>query len=194
MKKLWLGVFLWVLFFLVLGSDSRLGAASIHLHHPIYELKVKSSFLDNSRLTLMALDSNLQEDASVNGAYPVEINGFEHSLHFILGRSQFPGSLKNSTFISLKPLSKGGSKPVFYFLWRWGAGIYPQNISVFWLIGIPLIFVLIGFLFRKLIIFLMVLALIFFFFNKGLDPLHFLKVLGDWIVYIFHKLQEGLHK
>jgi len=152
----------------------------------IKELGVKTTFLDNTKLTLIAEDSLGNEDKGINGSYPVEINGFEHNLVFILGRSQCPGNLKNSTFLSLKPQSGSLTKPNIFLLVQWGGGIYPQKISSFWLLAVPIGLIFLGYLFRKMIIFLIVLVFLFFFFNKGLDPITYLKHIYDWLSFHMH--------
>ena len=195
MKKGSFRRFLWVFIgigIIPLGLYSNSLSSSVTtvlpIHRKIHELKVKSTLFDNSKLTLVALDSLGNEDPSVNGAYPIEINGFEQSLIFVLGRSTFPGNLKNSAFISLKPVSITGSKPSFYLLIQWGGGVYPQNIHVSWLILIPLAMMVLGYIFRKLILFLVVLVILFFFFNKGLDPIHYLTGIYDWLAYHIQRL------
>lgn len=157
-----------------------------HKNHKIYELKVKTTFLDNSNLTLVALDSLDHEDKSINGKYTIDIKGTEYNQIFLLGRSQFPLSQKKSTFISLKPITESGAKPNFYFLFRSGFGIYPQIIPFYWIIGVPLGMVLLGYMFRRLILIIVILVILFFLFNKGLDPLHFAKGIYDWVLFHFH--------
>ncbi len=157
----------------------------------IHELSLKTGFLDNTNLNLVALDSFGKAVTWPNGSYPVEINGFEQSLFFLLGRAHFPGTLKNSTFLVLKPVSEKPTIPSFFILVRWGLGIYPQKISVYWLLGIPLVVVILCFFFRRLIILIGVLLLLFFLFHKGVNPIHFLKGIWDWIFYHFRTILGG---
>ena len=142
--------------------------------------------MDNSNLTLISIDSLGNDDLLINGFYRVEINGFENKLLFLLGRAHFPGKLKNSTLMVVKPLSESSVKPSFYILWRWGEGIYPQKISFFWILTIPTILILLCFWFRKLIVFVLIGFGVFYFLNKGINPLVYFRAIWEWILHFYH--------
>ncbi len=180
-------LFLWVLSI----STHTYSSSSVRIRLPIlrsskkniYQLEIKSRFLDKSNLTIIAKDSIGREENGINGIYPIEINGFEYRLFFIFGKASFPGKLRNSTLVSLKALDETVTQPSFYLLIRWPTGIYPQKVSVFWLIGIPLVILILCFLFRKLILVFGVVLILFFIFNKGVDPIHLFHSIYDWIIF-----------
>ena len=152
----------------------------------VYEYKVKTNFFDASNVHLLAVDSLGVELKSWNGVHPVEINGFEYPLFFLLGHSQIPGKLKKSAFITLKPVSDRRTQPSFYLLFRWGEGIYPQYVSGFWMIGIPIGILILLYFFRKLIIWVEIILVVMVIYFHPSNPWVFIKELWEWALFHLH--------
>ncbi len=158
---------------------------------PIADFKLAPALFENNSIHIRALDSAGNEDLTVNGRYRFTVNGFEKRLLFIGGNAEYPDNLKGSTFLYMKYEGlKAGTDaadevvktvPRLFFVYRSDAGLVPVQISLFWLLAIPVLLLVISFIFKRLLILAILIIVLFFVFNKGLPVSRYGGAVKDWI-------------
>ncbi len=148
---------------------------------PITNFTIKEELFTHNKLHIVAQDSMGNTEPRVRGRYTFKVNGFEKILVFSGGIAEFPDILKTSVFLYIK--LEGGGRPVprLFFVMQSGAGTFPVKISLMWLVAIPLALVIVSFIFKRVIYLALILVVLFFIFNKGLDLSNYLTAIKDWI-------------
>lgn len=155
--------------------------AQVQYEGGIRAFEVKENLIKNDKLAIIATDSLGVPQEAVNGTFLFIINGFEHELTFNQGVGIAPNKIESSVFVFIKHENHFGSNGQLYYVHKNESGINPIHINWYYLILIPLLIVLIGYLFRRLLIFAIIILIVLFVFNysKGLD----LQNLLDTIVH-----------
>ena len=148
---------------------------------PIHDFKLSPALFENNSIHIKALNEAGDEDILVNGRYTFSVNGFEKRLFFLGGSAEYPDNLTSSTFLYMKcgPVDRPVSR--LFYVYRTTAGLSPFKISLFWLLVIPVILILGSFVFRRLIILVFIVIVLFFLFNKGLSVSSYFNAVKDWI-------------
>jgi hypothetical protein len=157
-----------ILFFLLFVKKSF--AQSITLQEINY-FTVKENLLKNEKLAVIATDSLENPIESTNGTFNFSINGFKQELNFHDGVAICPLQIEKSTFIFIKHTNDNGTHSKLYFVYKSGSNLKPFAINSIWLITIPIVLILTGYLFRKLIglMIFILLILFYFYYSKGLS-------------------------
>lgn len=145
---------------------------------------IKESLLKNSKLAIIAADSLGNPIEHISGLYTFSVSGFSQTLKFNDGIAVLPLPIERSTFVYIKHENVTGTHSKLLYVYKKDNDLSPYTISSLWLIIIPTALALIAFMFRKLIIYVVVIFLAFMYFNhsNGLN-------LSTFFESIFH----GLH-
>lgn len=158
------------------------GKAEARVREPILNFKISPTLFETTSIHIQALDEAGNEDATINGKYLFQINGFEKRLTFAGGKASYPDSLKSSTFLYMKWAGAEKMVPRLFFVYRSDAGLVPVKISLFWLLAFPLALMLFSFVFKKLLFIAVIIFVLFFFLNKGLSVSNYATALKDWVI------------
>ncbi len=137
----------------------------------IKDFTVKENLSQNGKLAIIAIDTAEKTDNTVNGNYTFTINGFQQELKFSDGVAVTINPIESSTFVFFKHKFAGSDIGKLFFLRMTDKGITPYKISGILLIIIPLLILYIAYKFKRFLITLLVLAVVYFYLNhsKGLD-------------------------
>ncbi len=132
---------------------------------------IKENLIGNGKLAIIACDSAEKPLETVNGIFRFVINGFQHELHFRDGVAITPQTIEKSTFVFLKHKNESGSHGKLYFVATNKNGLNPIQINWIWLIAIPVVIILLMYLFKRFVVIgILILAGLFYFnYSKGLD-------------------------
>ncbi len=162
--------FLLVIFYGLLTGLT--GAFAKQASTSIRNFTVREALMRNGKLAIVACDTADKPTESVNGTFRFVLNGFQQELQFHDGVAVSPLPIDKSAFVFVKHQDEAGSYGKLFFVMKKGDGsLNPIAINWIWLIAIPLGIILIIYVFRKLLIWgLLVLAILFYFnYSKGLD-------------------------
>ncbi|KEQ29594.1 hypothetical protein [Pedobacter antarcticus] len=148
---------------------------------------VKEGLLKNSKLAIIAADSLDQPIERINGSYTFTVSGFTQPLKFNEGVAVLPMQLERSAFVYIKHENERGTHSKLLYVYKKDGNLNPIAINSMWLILIPLLLVFIAFAFRKLIIFVVILLLVFMYFNhsNGLNLSTFFETVFDTLKTLF---------
>jgi hypothetical protein len=148
---------------------------------------VKESLLKNSKLAIIAADSLDQPMEQINGLYTFTISGFSQSLKFNDGVAILPMQLDKSAFVYVKHQNDKGTHSKLLYVYKKEGSLNPFTINSMWLVIFPLLLIFIAFAFRKLIIFVIILLLVFIYFNhsNGLNISTFFETIFDGLKKVF---------
>jgi len=147
----------------------------------IRNFEVRENLIKNDKLAIIALDTLGNPQESINGTFQFKINGFKQELQFRDGVGITPHAIESSTFVFIKHQNQSGSQGKLYYVMKSSKGINPMYINWYYLILIPLAIILLGYLFKRLIVvaILLLVGLFLFNYSKGLN----LESLFDTIVH-----------
>lgn len=147
----------------------------------IRDFEVRENLIKNDKLAIIAIDSSGHPQESINGTFQFVINGFRQELRFSDGVGIAPNAIESSVFVFIKHQNQSGSTGKLYYVAKSAKGINPIFIHWYYLILIPLAIVILGYLFKRLIVIAILLLVGLFIFNysKGLN----LENLFDTIVH-----------
>lgn len=147
----------------------------------INNFQVKEHLLKNGKLALIATDSVDHPLEHINGIFIFGINGFRQELKFNDGIAVAPQPIEKSAFVYLKHENESGTHSKLYYVIKKGEDLNPIKINWMFLLFIPIAIIAIAALFRKFLIFAVVLLVIIFFFNssKGLAIPTFFETIID---------------
>lgn len=147
----------------------------------IRSFQVKENLIKNDKLAIIATDSAGNPQEQINGTFQFVINGFQQEIKFNDGVGVAPQAVGSSAFVFIKHQNQFGSTGQLYYVVKNDQGIRPIHISWYYLIVIPLIIIIVGYLFKRLFLLAIIVVVGLFLFNysKGLD----LQNLMDTIVH-----------
>ena len=142
---------------------------------------VKESLLKNDKLAIIATDSTDKPIEQVNGTFQFSVNGFRQELKFHDGVAVYPQPIDKSTFVYLKHLNGEASTARLYYVLKRDSGLNPIKISWMVMALIPALVIIIASMFRKFLVFAIIIILGLFFFNtsNGLSLPTFLETIFD---------------
>lgn len=164
-------------------SSQLLRAQSIAINHFV----VKTNPFADDEVAVVATDSLNRVLENVNGVFLFTVNGFEDTLKFNRGSGFYKHKIDQSTFIYLKHVNESGSHSKLYYIYKNGDTLKPIHVSWVLLLVIPCVLVLLAYMFKKFIIFAVIILAIFVFFNyhNGLSIPTFFESIIDGLKGIF---------
>ena len=143
--------------------------------------QIKEHLLKNSKIAVIAADSADRPIETVNGTFAFTINGFKQDLKFNDGIAVAPQQIEKSSFVYLKHQNETGTHSKLYYVIKKGEDLNPIKINWLFLLIVPLAIFAIAAMFRKFIIFGIIILIILFFFNssKGLGIPTFFETIID---------------
>jgi hypothetical protein len=177
MKKIFLAVCY------IFISASYASADSIAINHFV----IKENPFAKDQIAVVATDSldNIRE--SVNGIFLFMINGFEDTLKFEKGVGFYRHKINKSTFLYVRHVNEKGTHARLYYVYKSDDTLRPIHISWSWLLIIPCALFLLGYLFKKFIVFALIILVIFIYFNyhNGLNVPTFFESIIDGLKAMF---------
>jgi len=125
---------------------------------------VKENPFAQNELAIVAVDSLKNTMSGLNGHYLFTINGFDDTLTFQKGVAFYDHKIDRSSFIYARHENATGTHSMLYYIYV-SDKLVPVHISWVVLIAIPIVLVLLGYMFRKFIIVAVIIFLVFIYFN-----------------------------
>ena len=153
----------------------------------INNFTVKESLLKNSKLAIIAADSLENPLESINGLYTFTISGFTQQLKFSDGVATLPLQLDKSSFVYIKHQNDKGTHSKLLYIYKKDGSLNPFPINILWMVLFPLLLIFLAFTFRKLIIFVVIILLVYIYFNgsNGLNLSTFTESVFDTLKGLF---------
>lgn len=147
----------------------------------VQDFQVMEPLIKNNKLAIIATDDAGTPLEEISGTFQFVINGFKYDLNFAEGVAIAPQPVEKSTFVFIKHINQLGSNGKLFFVYKNNSGINPIFIPWYYLIIVPLLIILIGYLFKRLLILAIILLVGLFIFNysRGLD----ISTLFDTVVH-----------
>jgi hypothetical protein len=155
MKKLLL------LFCFVIAAHSFVFADAITINHFV----VKENPFAADQVAIVATDTAGVTQEKVNGLFTFVMNGFEYQLKFEKGVAFYRQKIDRSTFLYAKHMNETGTHAILYYIYKHDSKLSPWHISWVLLVAIPLILVLLAYMFKRFIIIAVIIFCIFLYFN-----------------------------
>ena len=132
---------------------------------------VKENLTQNGKLAIIALDSAEQPMEHINGTFIFNLNGFQQDLRFHDGVGVVQDPLESSTFVFFKHKNQINTVSKFYYIHKKDNELKPFKINGLLLLFIPVVVLLIAYLFKRFLATFVVMALVYayFHYSKGLD-------------------------
>jgi len=177
MKKLLLITYLFIL------SAGFAFADTVTIKH----FTVKENPFAKNELAIVAVDTGNNVLENVNGLFAFTVNGFQESLRFDKGTAFYRHKLDKSSFIYVKHVNDSGTHSILYYVYKSDDKLTPIHISWIVLLAIPILLVVLGYLFKKFIIIAIVIFIIFLYFNHhaGLSVPTFFESIIDGLKGMF---------
>jgi len=153
----------------------------------IKNFAIKENPFGKDEVAIIATDTAGVIQENVNGVFKFTINGFDEALNFENGTAFYHHKLDKSSFIYLKHTNEQGSNSTLYYVYRQETKLTPIHISWVILIAIPLILVLLAYMFKRFIIIAVIIFCIFLYFNhhSGLSIGTFFESVFDGLKHVF---------
>lgn len=148
---------------------------------------IKEHLLKNSKLAIIAADSLNIPDEGIEGTYSFTVSGFTQQLKFNEGVAVLPLPIEKSTFVYIKHKNELGTHSKLAYIYKKEGNLSPFVMSGWWLVAIPLILILLGFLFRKFIVFAIILFIVYIYFtySNGMNIGTFFETFFDSLKNVF---------
>lgn len=179
MKK---GLFL----FIILTGLFKLGFAdAVSINH----FMIKANPFAKSEIAIVATDTANDINERVSGTFTFTINGFEQQLNFDKGTAFYHHKILKSSFLYVKHENDNGTHSILYYIYKSGDDLHPMHISWMLLLIIPVILIVLGYLFKRFIIIAIIIFIIFLYFNhhNGLSLPTFFESIIDGLKGLFNK-------
>lgn len=143
----------------------------------------KENLLKGQKLAIIATDSLDNPVENINGVYNFSVNGFKQELKFNDGVAVCQLQIDKSAFIFIKHINDGKSPSNLYYVYKKDTNLNPIKISWYLLLAIPIGLILIGYMFRKMIGFVIFILsiILYFYYTKGLSIPTFFESILDGI-------------
>ena len=153
----------------------------------INNFEVKDNPFGNNQIAVVAVDSLKNTQDNVNGQFAFTINGFEQELTFNKGVAFYNPKIDKSIFLYVRHVNDAGSHGNLYYVYKHDDKLTPIHISWLVLLGIPLLLILLAYMFKRFIIIAVIIFIIFFYFNhhSGLSIATFFESILDGLKNIF---------
>lgn len=153
----------------------------------INQFILKENPFAKDEVAVVAADSAGITQEKINGLFDFTINGFNEPLHFENGIAFYHHKLEKSSFLYLKHRDEAGSHARLYYIYKHDSKLDPYNISWKLLVAIPIILILLGYMFKRFIILALIIFCLFSYFNYhgGLSLGTFFETIFDGLKNVF---------
>ena len=151
---------------------------------------VKENPFAQNEIAIVATDTANHILENVKGNFAFSVNGFDESLKFDKGTAFYRHKLDKSTFLYIKHENENGTHAILYYVYKASDKLIPIHISWLVLLIIPVTLIVLGYLFKKFIIFAAIIFVIFIFFNyhNHLGIGTFFESIVDGLKSLFNKV------
>lgn len=174
----------WFLFLFIMGFTSAVAYANTIL---IKNFTIKENPFAKNEVAVVATDTAGVIQENINGIFKFTINGFDENLTFENGTAFYHHKLDKSSFIYIKHNNETGSNSTLYYVYKQDTKLTPIHISWIILIAIPVILILLAYMFKRFIIIAAIIFCIFLYFNhhSGLSIGTFFDTVFDGLKHVF---------
>jgi len=174
----------WFLFLFIMGFTSAVTYADTIL---IKNFTIKENPFAKNEVAVVATDTAGVIQEHINGIFKFTINGFDENLTFENGTAFYHHKLDKSSFIYIKHNNETGSNSTLYYVYKQDTKLTPIHISWIILIAIPVILILLAYMFKRFIIIAAIIFCIFLYFNhhSGLSIGTFFDTVFDGLKHVF---------
>lgn len=153
----------------------------------ITNFMAKSNPFAVDEIAIVATDTAKNIDERVSGNFIFTINGFEDTLKFDKGTAFYHHKIQKSSFIYAKHRNDEGTYGMLYYVYKHGHDLTLLHISWMLLLIIPVGLVIIAYVFKRFIIFAVIIFCIFLYFNyhNGLSIPTFFESIFDGLRHLF---------
>ncbi len=153
----------------------------------IKQFVIKENPFAKDEIAVVATDTASNIVVNVNGKFSFGVNGFQEDLNFDKGTAFYRHKLERSSFLYVKHVNDAGTHSILYYVYKSDSKLIPIHISWIVLLAIPLLLVLLAYLFKRFIIIAVILFCIFLYFNhhSGLGIPTFFESIFDGVKSIF---------
>ncbi len=168
---------------LVVLSAGLAFADTVTINH----FAIKENPFAKNELAVVATDTANNVLENVNGLFAFTVNGFQESLKFEKGTAFYHHKLDKSSFLYVKHVNESGTHSILYYVYKNDDKLSPIHISWVVLLAIPVLLVLLGYLFKRFIIIAIIIFCIFLYFNHhaGLSIPTFFESIIDGLKGLF---------
>jgi hypothetical protein len=131
----------------------------------INHFAIKENPFAKNELAVVAVDTAHNILENVNGLFAFTVNGFQEPLKFERGTAFYHHKLDKSSFLYVKHVNGTGTRSILYYVYKSDDKLSPIHISWVVLLAIPILLILLGYLFKRFIIIAIVIFCIFLYFN-----------------------------
>lgn len=169
--------------FLLLLISGFTQAAEVHIN----QFMLKENPFAKDEVAVVATDSAGTVQENINGLFNFTVNGFHEELKFENGTAFYHHKLEKSSFLYLKHQDDFSSHANLFYIFKHDSKLDPYKISWKVLIAIPIILILLGYLFKRFLIIAVVLFLFFSYFNYhgGMSLSTFFETIFDGLKHLF---------
>ncbi|MBE7177047.1 MAG: hypothetical protein INR69_11615 [Mucilaginibacter polytrichastri] len=148
---------------------------------------IKENPFAKDEIAIVATDTGTVINETISGLFSFSINGFSQELRFDKGTAFYRHKIDKSTFVYIKHVNDTGTHSNLYYLYRHDGVITPVHIQWTYLVLIPVVILLLAYLFRKLLVLAVILIVGFFVFNhmNGLEVGTFFETIVDGLRGLF---------
>jgi hypothetical protein len=148
---------------------------------------LKDNPFGTNEVAVVAVDTAGVIQEKINGDFLFIINGFQETLKFENGTAFYHHKLTKSSFIYLKHEDDVSSHSTLFYVYKTDSKLIPIHISWIVLFAVPVILILLGYMFKRFIIIAAVLLCIFIYFNhsSGLGIPTFFETIIDGLKHMF---------
>lgn len=153
----------------------------------INHFAVRENPFAKNEVAIVATDTSNNILENVNGLFAFSINGFDENLKFEKGTAFYHRKLDKSTFLYVKHVNDSGTHSLLYYLYKGSDSITPIHISWMFLLAIPIVLIVLGYMFKRFIIIAIVIFIAFLYFthNNGLGVGTFFESIFDGLKALF---------
>ena len=153
----------------------------------IYHFAIKENPFAKDEIAIVAVDTAHNVLEKVNGTFAFTVNGFQEDLKFDKGTAFYRHKLDKSSFLYVKHVNDSGTHSILYYVYKSDDKLTPIHISWIVLLIIPILLVVLSYLFKKFIIIAIVIFCIFLYFNHhaGLSVPTFFESIIDGLKGLF---------
>ncbi|MDB5137740.1 MAG: hypothetical protein JWP37_4343 [Mucilaginibacter sp.] len=153
----------------------------------IQHFVIKENPFAKDEIAVVATDTANNILENVSGVFSFTVNGFQEALKFDKGTAFYRHKLERSSFLYVKHVNDSGTHSILYYVYKGDNKLMPLHISWIVLLAIPILLVLLGYLFKKFIIIAIIIFIIFLYFNhhSGLGIPTFFESIIDGLKGLF---------